>query len=304
LTGQDLDSYHVGFLLAPRLNAADRLGHARLAVEMLTRADEPRAAEIATYLEQQNRDRQSIERQICDQAVEMVLAQKMDGDDCRAICLASDQWHPGVIGIVASRLVERFCRPTVLVGFNEHGIGQGSGRSISGFHLARALEACGEHLQAYGGHEMAAGLKVLPENFPAFQRCFCDYANQRLGPEHLIPELALDAQAELRQLTPALVDDLNRLRPFGHGNERPIFALRDVELMAPPRRVGKTGDHLQLFIRQGDTTAKCIAFGAGDIAEKLTPGRRFDLAFEPTLNTYNGYQNVELQVKDVQFPER
>ena len=303
LTGQELDSYHVGFLLAPRLNAAGRMGHARLAVDMLTHADDAKANEIANYLEQQNRERQSVERQICDQAIDMVLAQKMDGDDCRAIVLGSEQWHPGVIGIVASRLVERFCRPTMLVGFNEHGIGQGSGRSIAGFHLARALEACGEHLQAYGGHEMAAGLKVLPEKFADFQRCFREYANRHLGPEHLIPELTLDAQAELRQLTPALVDDLNRLKPFGHGNHRPIFALRNVELVAPPRRVGKTGDHLQLFIRQGDATMKAIAFGAGELFEKLTTGRKIDLAFEPTLNTYNGYQNVELEIKDVQFPD-
>jgi single-stranded-DNA-specific exonuclease len=216
--------------------------------------------------------------------------------------LGSDQWHPGVIGIVASRLVERFCRPTMLVGFNEHGIGQGSGRSISGFHLARALEACGQHLQAYGGHEMAAGLKVLPENFKAFQQCFCEYANAHLEPEHLIPELKLDAQAELRQVTAAMVDDLNRLAPFGHGNRRPVFCIRGAELAAPPRRVGKSGDHLQLFLRQGNATMKAIAFNAGSLFDRLQSGVKLDLAFEPTLNTYNGYTNVELEVKDLQFP--
>ncbi len=304
LTGQELDSFHVGFLLAPRLNACGRMGHARLAVEMLTLADEARALEIATYLEQQNRERQAIERQIVEQAIEMVQEQKMDQDNCRAIVLASDQWHPGVIGIVASRLVERFCRPTLLVGFNEHGIGQGSGRSISGFHLAKALEACGEHLQSYGGHEMAAGLKVLPENFEKFQSCFCAYANEHLGPEHLIPELKLDAQAELKNVTPAMVDELRRLAPFGHGNRKPVFCIKGAELAAAPRRVGKTGDHLQLFIRQGNATMKAIAFNAGSLFERLQSGVKIDLAFEPTLNTYNGYTNVELEVKDLQFPTR
>jgi single-stranded-DNA-specific exonuclease len=302
LTGQELDSYHVGFLLAPRLNACGRMGHARLAVEMLTIADETRALETATYLEQQNRERQSIERQIVEQAIEMVHEQKMDQDDCRAIVLGSDQWHPGVIGIVASRLVERFCRPTILVGFSENGIGQGSGRSITGFHLAKALEACGEHLQAYGGHEMAAGLKVLPENFAKFQACFCAYANSHLAPEHLIPELKLDAQAELKNVTAAMVDELRRLAPFGHGNRKPLLCIKGAELAAAPRRVGKTGDHLQLFIRQGDATMKAIAFNAGSLFDRLQSGVKIDLAFEPTLNTYNGYTNVELEVKDLQFP--
>jgi len=191
----------------------------------------------------------------------------------------------------------------LLIGFNDNGIGQGSGRSIPGFHLARALEACGEHLEAYGGHEMAAGLKVRPEKFDAFRACFCNYANEHLAPEHLIPELILDAQADLKQVTAAMVDDLNRLAPFGHGNRRPIFCIRGVELAAPPRRVGKTGDHLQLFLKQGDATMRAIAFNAGDLFDRLQSGIKIDLAFEPTLNTYNGYTNVELEVKDLQFPE-
>ncbi len=303
LSGQELDSYHVGFLLAPRLNACGRMGHARLAAEMLTSADEAKAMEIATYLEQQNRQRQSVEKQICEQAIEMVQEQKMDQDDCRAIVLSSDQWHAGVIGIVASRLVERFCRPTILVSFNENGVGQGSGRSISGFHLAKALEVCGEHLQAYGGHEMAAGLKVLPENFERFREAFCAYANGQLGAEHLIPELRLDAQAELRQVTAAMVDELQRLAPFGHGNRRPVFCIKGAELAAPPRRVGKTGDHLQLYVRQGTATMRAIAFNAGALFDRLQSCAKFDLAFEPTMNHYNGHSNVELQVRDLQFPE-
>jgi single-stranded-DNA-specific exonuclease len=148
---------------------------------------------------------------------------------------------------------------------------------------------------------MAAGLKVLPENFEAFRRCFCEYANQRLAPDHLVPEIFLDAQAELTNLTIETVNHLNRLAPFGHGNRRPIFCIRGAELAAPPRRVGKTGDHLQLYIRQGNATMKAIAFGAGELFERLQTGVKFDVAFEPTLNTYNGYTNVELDVKDLQF---
>ena len=305
LTGQTLDSYHVGFLLAPRLNACGRMGHAREAVEMLTRADHDRAVEIATYLEQRNRERQGMERQILDAALAQVEEQKLDGDDCRAIVIGGDGWHPGVIGIVASRIVDRFCKPTIMVAFNDNNgsgiIGQGSGRSINGFHLARALEHCGEYLDAYGGHEMAAGLKVRPENFDAFRQCFCRYAFEHLAPDQLVPELKLDAEAELRQVTAALVNDLHRLGPFGHGNRKPLFCSRGLQIAAPPRRVGKTGDHLQLFVRQGQTSMKAIAFGAGDLFDRLKVGVTIDLAFEPTINDYNGFQTVELEVKDLQF---
>ena len=308
LTGQTLDSYHVGFLLAPRLNACGRMGHAREAVEMLTKADHAKAVRIATYLETQNRARQSMEKGILEAALDQIAAQKLDGDDCRAIVLGADGWHPGVIGIVASRIVDRFCRPTILVAFNDPSygngsdkIGQGSGRSIAGFHLARALEHCGRHLEAYGGHEMAAGLKIRPEHFEAFRQCFCEYATRNVEPEQLVPELKLDAQAELRQVTSALINDLHRLGPFGHGNRKPLFAAKGLELTAPPRRVGRTGAHLQLFVRQGETRMKAIAFGAGELFDRLQPGVMIDLAFEPKLNEYNGSTTVELEVKDVQF---
>jgi single-stranded-DNA-specific exonuclease len=211
-----------------------------------------------------------------------------------------------VIGIVASRIVDRFCKPTIMVAFNANNgngiIGQGSGRSISGFHLTRALEECHDTLEAYGGHEMAAGLKVTPEKFEDFRRCFCQYAMKNLQPEQLIPELKLDAEAELRQVTLPLVKDLQRLGPFGHGNRRPVFVAKNLEIAAAPRRVGKTGDHLSLLVRQGKQgyAMKAIAFGAGDLIDRLPPGAKVDLAFEPTLNEYNGTTSVELEVKDLQ----
>jgi single-stranded-DNA-specific exonuclease len=150
---------------------------------------------------------------------------------------------------------------------------------------------------------MAAGLKVRPENFDAFRRCFCEYAMRHLAPEQLVPELKLDAEAELRQVTAALVSDLQRLGPFGHGNRRPLFCIRNAQVAAPPRRVGKTGNHLQLHLRQGQSTMKAIAFGfaTDELCERLQVGVAIDVAFEPTLNEFNGYVNVELEVKDLQF---
>ncbi|HXE53641.1 MAG TPA: DHHA1 domain-containing protein, partial [Tepidisphaeraceae bacterium] len=186
LTGQKLDSVHVGFLMAPRLNACGRMGHARLAVEMLTTSDVEKANQIATYLEQQNRARQALERKILEQALAQVTLGGWDADDKCAIVLGNENWHPGVIGIVASRLVDRFHRPTIMVALN-NGHGQGSGRSIAGFHLARALEACSEHLDAFGGHEMAAGLKVQTARFEDFRNSFCEHAGKLVNPRMLTP---------------------------------------------------------------------------------------------------------------------
>src|SRR5687768_7935845 len=300
LDGQSLDSYHVGFLLAPRLNACGRMGHARLAVEMLTEASHERAVEIAEYLERQNRERQSLERKILDEAAMQCAQLGYDCEDCRAIVLGKEDWHAGVIGIVASRLVDRFNRPTVMVALT-NGTGQGSGRSIAGFHLARALEACHEHLEAYGGHEMAAGLKVRTENFERFRDAFCDHAGRTIAPELYVRELKLDCLAELHHVTEALVADMKRLGPFGHGNRKPLLCCKGLTLAAVPRRVGKTGDHLQLFVRQGNTAMKCIAFNRGELFDKLQPGVTLDLAVEPQINEFNGRTSVELDVKDLQF---
>ena len=150
---------------------------------------------------------------------------------------------------------------------------------------------------------MAAGLKVRPENLQAFRLAFCQYAFDHVTPEQLVPELKLDAQTELRQVTAALVGELKRLGPFGPGNRRPMFVSRRLEIAAAPKRVGKAGNHLQLYLKQGQTSLKAIAFGFGtdDLVARLKPGVTIDVAFEPTINEYNGFSNVQLEVKDLQF---
>jgi single-stranded-DNA-specific exonuclease len=302
LSGQTLDSYDVGFRLAPRLNACGRMGHAQLAVEMLTKADAVRAREIADYLDRQNRQRQTIERKILDQAMLQIADHGFDSDDSKALVLGAEGWHAGVIGIVAARLVERFHRPTVIVGFT-NGSGQGSARSIAGFHLARALDVCGNCLQAHGGHEMAAGLRLDTDKFEDFRLAFCDYASRTVTDEMLKPRLNLEISAELSQITLPMVIDIKRLGPFGHGNPKPLFCCRGLSTAADARRVGKTGDHLQLVVRQGNATMKCIAFNAGEWSEKLKSGTMIDLAAEPTLNHYNGRTTVQLEIKDIRTPE-
>ena len=300
LTGQQLDSYHVGFLLAPRLNACGRMGHAREAVEMLTKASAERASEIAIYLEKQNRERQAMERRILEQALEQVALSGYDKDDCRAVVLGAEGWHPGVIGIVASRIVDRLHRPTIMIA-TTNGHGQGSGRSIPGFNLARGLEACRAHLDAFGGHEMAAGLKIQTPKLGEFREAFCAHAAAVTSAEMMTPELKLECLADLNALTEALVSDLKRLGPFGHANRKPLLCCRGLTVAGPPRRVGKTGDHLQLFVKQGQASMKCIAFNLGNMADRLRTGTVIDLAVEPTINEYMGRRSVELEVKDLQF---
>lgn len=300
LEGENIDSYHVGFLLGPRLNACGRMGHAKLAVEMLTDASPARAMEIATFLEQQNRQRQETEREILKSAQAQAIEFGMAENE-HAIVVGGAGWHAGVIGIVASRLVDRFHKPAVVISLGEDH-GHGSARSISGFHLARALSACSEHLEKHGGHEMAAGLGLHPSRFEDFRRAFLDHARQSITPEQLIPEIRIDTLAMLEQISESLVNEMQRLGPFGQGNPRPLLACKNLTLTAAPKRVGKTGDHLQLFLRQNDRFMKAIAFNSASLLEKLQPGKPIDLVVEPQLNEWNGNRTVELTVKDIVVP--
>lgn len=298
-----LDSYHVGFVLAPRLNAAGRMGHARLAVELLTRASPERAREISEYLDAQNRARQALERRIFKKACEMVRAARMDADGCRGIVLADEEWHAGVIGIVASRLAERFGRPTILIAL-ENGSGQGSGRSVPHFDLHQSLCDCREHLLTFGGHAMAAGLRIKADSIPAFTEAFVARANQMLTARDLTPALQIDAEATLGDLTEPLVETVLGLGPFGVGNPRPRFATGWVELTAPPRTCGTDGEHLQFTVRDGGCVRKAIGFRRGSDAQALLDAGRCRLAFEPILNEYNGRRSVELQVLDIRLPAK
>ena len=302
LTGEKIDSFDVGFKLGPRLNAAGRMGHARLAVEMLTTAGEERAAEIAEFLEAQNRERQQTERTIVDAAVHQIENAGWLENDSRALVVGSLGWHPGVIGIVASRLVDRFHRPSVVIALDEE-LGHGSGRSIDGFHLSRALEICTETLVSHGGHEMAAGLKLRAGRLEEFREMFVTHAAGCIDALMLQPTLRLDAEARLASIDESLVTDFARLGPFGRGNPKPVLCCNGITLTAPPRRMGKTGDHLQLYLKQNGTMMRAVAWGAGDWCDRLQAGSVIDLAVEPHLNEYNGNRSVELQVKDLKLAE-
>lgn len=257
----------------------------------------PSGCEIAATLDVQNRKRQGVERGIFKQAEALVIERGLNRDGCHGIVLASEDWHSGVIGIVASRLVDRFCRPTVLVALAGQQ-GQGSGRSVRHFPLHEVLQACDEHLLSHGGHAMAAGVKLCADQVAPFTEAFLAEAGRRLTPSDLQPRLHLDDEVELGQLTTPVVESLQRMGPHGPGNAAPRLATAEVELVDAPRVVGRTGNHLQFTVRQGNEYRKAIAFGFGPYADELAEHTRLRVAFEPIINEWNGRRSVELRVLD------
>lgn len=302
LAGKALDGYDIGFKIAPRLNAIGRMGHAQVAVELLTRADEASAMKIAANLEQQNKARQSLERKIAGEAEQMVRAQGQDADSVRAIVLASHGWHAGVIGIVASRMTEMFGKPTVMIAL-ENGSGQGSARSVRNFALNEALADCKEYLVTYGGHAMAAGLRIKAERVDEFRTAFQNRAGQLLTPRDLMPSLRVDDVVSLDRLNESLVKELKQLAPFGAGNPAARLATDWLDVFGDPRTVGSTGTHLQLQLTDGRTRCKGIAFGQAKASGQLADHRRCRVVFEPVINEWNGRRSVEMQVLDIKFPE-
>jgi single-stranded-DNA-specific exonuclease len=303
LKGQGVDSYAIGFRLAPVLNAAGRMGHARLAVELLTSTSEMRALQIAEYLKEQNVLRQQCERKIVKHACDLIAERGLSHPDRRSIVLAAPGWHTGVLGIVASRLVDKYFRPTITINASpgENGKAQGSARSIPGFCMLSAIEACSSHLASFGGHKMAAGLTLHPEKIESFAADFEGYAANHLREEDVVARLDIDALVPLRQFTRETVSQLDLLGPFGQGNPKPVFATKGVRLIAAPRRVGSKGDHLQFAITDNTATVRCVGFRMGHLEKKLLDNEYFNIAYEAQLNHYNGNTSVEFIATDIQF---
>jgi len=294
----------ISFKLAPRLNAVGRLGSARLVIELLTTTSPQRAADLARYLEAQNVQRQQFERRILARARE--LAAEFNSEDSPALVLADPDWHAGIVGIVASRLVDLYARPVLLIalrnGQAESGlIGQGSGRSVPGFKLHEALEACGEHLISHGGHAAAAGFKILPDSIDAFRTRFCAYATKHFETNSAAPRLILDTEVPLSALTPGLLRDLDQLEPYGTDNRRPLFLATNLQVVGDPRRVGGGERHLSFRVRQQSTAWRAIAFGKAERQEELmSAAGRCCLVFTPRINEWQGYRRIDLEVVDFQ----
>ena len=300
LTGKELDSYHIGFHLAPMLNAAGRMGHARLAVELLTSDNELRSMRISEYLKDQNKQRQQLGQKIFKQSCEKISSSKLDHPNRKSIIMADEDWHCGIIGITASRIVDKYCRPTILLQTNGS-TATGSGRSVDGFDILEAIRACSGYLVRFGGHAMAVGVTIETENIHHFAAAFERYAQQNLSETDTVAKLQIEALCPVSIFTPQLVLELQLLGPFGKANPEPVFATEAVHLLNPPKKVGARGDHLQFTISDNTAAVRCIAFGMGYLEKKLLETEVFHIAYKAKLDTYNGSNNIQFMIEDIQF---
>lgn len=304
VTGLDrkptLGSEDIGFVLAPRLNAAGRLGQAQLGIELLTTESQSRACELAEYIHQLNRNRETLERSIY-LAAHKQIAEQFDPANDSALVLAGRGWHAGVIGIVAGRLAEKYCRPVVMIALDQLGqaIGQGSARSANGLNLHQALAACSGELLAHGGHAAAAGLRIEEANVDRFRDRFCEYVAGEISAEDRIAEVRIDAEAPFAQLTMNTVQQMEQLAPFGHANPRPVLCTTGVTCIGAPRRMGGGDRHLAATFQQHGKSLRAVAFGKGEWAEPLgDTNKPLDVAYRPVINEFRGRRSVEIQLVD------
>lgn len=290
----DVTCGQVGFRIAPRLNAAGRMESAVPGVDLLLSDDPQESQLIATDLDSANAERQSIERRIFDEAVAMI--ESAPAAERRSIVLASAEWHQGVVGIVASRLVERYHRPTILIALTEDGLGKGSGRSIPGFHLLDALASCSQHLERFGGHRYAAGVGIQGKNVVAFAASFEATAARLLTAADLVPTLEIDAEVDPGDVTRELALELKQLEPFGAGNPEPVLMMRHMTVVE--RRVVGEG-HVRLRLSRDRCMFTAIAFR---MAEREITGQ-IDIAFFPEINEWKGNSSVQLRIKDLRPAE-
>jgi len=327
IADRPLSGYSIGFMLGPRINAAGRVGHAELAVRLLLTKDGSEAAELAAELDNLNRSRQSLEERILNQATALIETGKLA--DRRAMVVAAEGWHVGVIGIVAAKLVDRFSRPCIVVALKDDR-GKGSGRSVTGFNLHAALTACSEHLTAFGGHKYAAGVSLARRNLAGFSAALADYADA-LPEEVFEPTLHIDVVAPIDRIDDALLNALEKFEPFGPDNSEPLFASLDCEVVGYPRKVGK--NHLKLSLRAGERALEAIAWGrsaeivnlGGDMTQSSSIGivsqaddkvksgastltststsAKLDICYSVSRRTWNGRTSTQLTLRDFRTAE-
>jgi single-stranded-DNA-specific exonuclease len=295
-----LDSEDVAFRLAPRLNAAGRLGQAACGIELLTTTDATRAETLANYVHELNSQRETEERSI-QLAATKQAKERFDPDRDSALVLADRGWHAGVIGIVAGRLAERFHRPVVMIAQDslQGRPATGSVRSVPGFDVHEALVACREHLVTCGGHAAAAGLRITDDKIEAFREAFCAEVDRRLPQSLRQAQVTIDGETTLAGLSLTTVEQLERLAPFGQGNRRPVLSAAGVSLVEPPRVIGSGNRHIAMQFIQHGARVRGVAFGGAEWLDHLPPpGQPFHVAFKPKINEFRGRRTAEMEVID------
>lgn len=293
--GSEVSTHEVAFQLAPRLNAAGRLETALAALELLLTSDAELARSLAKALDEQNRQRQAIEQEIVDQALSALRARFNPLTDF-AIVEGAQEWHLGVVGIVASRVLREFHRPAIILGGNGPSEWRGSGRSIEGFDLAAGLRGCADLLLKHGGHAMAAGLSLIPGKVGDFRTRLNELVKSSVGAESLQPKLRIDAEVQLADLTFSTLKRFGELEPFGQGNPPIQLAARNLQLRGEPKAVGSSQQHLRFSVSDGGTIVQALWWNC---EKGFVFPSSFDLAFAPELNEYNGTFGIQLKVLDL-----
>lgn len=296
LDNKIISSRHIGYILGPRINASGRLGSADAAVKLLLTDDLQEANALAKLLNDGNRHRQKIQEKTFKEALSLVQ-KDVNFKDHRVIVL-HDDWHPGVIGIVASKLVEKYYRPTIIISTREE-IAKGSGRSIENFHLLEAVKECSRFLHSFGGHKKACGITILKDEIPHFKDMINEIAHNVLSAEDLFPSITIDSEIPLHEIDLRLIGELDRLSPFGLQNPKPVFSSSNLYLKDTPRTLKRNG--IKLLLTDGKVTHEAVGFSIEDVDLDSLRGRNINLAYTPTLNTYQGMDYITLQIKDIKI---
>lgn len=294
---QTLDITDVVFIIAPRINAAGRIKHGNHAVELLTEFDFEQAQQFASEIEAYNSERKDLDKQITKEALDQIIENKEEKRFTSVVF--QEDWHKGVIGIVASRLIEKYYRPTLV--FTKSGDKYAaSARSVKGFDVYNALESCSEHLEQFGGHMYAAGMTLLEENYQLFKDAFEKVVEETIHPDMLIPEIAIDAEINFSDITPKLMRILQQFEPFGPQNMTPIFLTKNVKDTGYAQKLGADEEHLKLFVRQNNSEGMAaIGFGLGNKMELTTNKNPFEAVYCIDENEWNGKTSVQLRLKDI-----
>lgn len=301
LVGESLNVGKLVFGLAPKINAAGRMGDANRTVELLTTSDKTRAEELASILVRENKRRQLIQEDIVNDAIRLVHSQ-VDLENNKVVIIGSKGWHPGVVGIVASRIKDEFSRPAIVIAFDKEGIGKGSARSIPHLDLYEALSYAAKFLEGYGGHPMAAGLTVREDKFENFKSLFLRNVNKILTNDDLIPAISIDGEMALTDINSRFMRFLEKLGPFGPGNMRPKFVSRNLSISGQPRLMGK-GEHIRFIVSQNGRNYPAVGFKLSSHYEDLIRGVPVDIAYVVEVNQWQGQSNIQLNVRDIQLSE-
>ena len=301
LVGESLNVGKLVFGLAPKINAAGRMGDANRTVELLTTSDKTRAEELASILVRENKRRQLIQEDIVNDAIRLVHSQ-VDLENNKVVIIGSKGWHPGVVGIVASRIKDEFSRPAIVIAFDKKGIGKGSARSIPNLDLYEALSDAAKFLEGYGGHPMAAGLTVREDKFENFKSLFLRNVNKILTNDDLIPAISIDGEMALTDINSRFMRFLEKLSPFGPGNMRPKFVSRNLSISGQPRLMGK-GEHIRFIVSQNGRNYPAVGFKLSSHYEDLIRGVPVDIAYVVEVNQWQGQSNIQLNVRDIQLSE-